>query len=109
MIEFLYANLDHTVSWCATVVTLLGVVLVARKSVGGWLFKLVGAGLWFWFAFLTNYPALKVEAVVFAFVNAYGWARWTVDSWADCACERGRVWPGDELCALCIIEERYRG
>ena len=64
------------VAWFASIMTLIGVFLVARFNVWGWLFKLVGCCGWFGFALLTGYSALYFEAGVFFLLNLHGAASW---------------------------------
>ncbi len=66
----------NVVAWFASIMTLIGVFLVARFNVVGWFFKLAGCIGWFAFAALTGYSALYFEAGVFFLLNLYGLRLW---------------------------------
>ena len=66
--------------WSATALTVLGCVLLARKSAWGWASSITSCAVWGLYAYLTQqWGLLTVEAVVAA-AGVYGIAQWGNDS-----------------------------
>jgi Nicotinamide mononucleotide transporter len=67
------------VSWAGFATTLLGVWMVARKMITGWLMALFSEVLWMWWAAATGSWALFALSSCLVVLNGYGAYRWRKD------------------------------
>jgi nicotinamide mononucleotide transporter len=66
-------------AWIATVISVVGVFLNARKNIICWPIWLISNILWIiYFFLLKNNPSI-VLWIVFSFFNIYGWTQWSKD------------------------------
>jgi nicotinamide riboside transporter PnuC len=69
-----------TLSWIATVVTIVSVWLLGRKKIEGWVFGVLGCLLWAIYGYITRQPALVVVDLILLLVNIEGYLNWREDS-----------------------------
>ena len=65
--------------WIATAISIIGILLNAKKNIWCWPVWLVSNVLWItYFIILTNPQSITLW-VVFALFNVYGWIQWSKD------------------------------
>ncbi|MGD9697463.1 nicotinamide mononucleotide transporter [Acinetobacter sp.] len=68
MIEF--------IGWIAAVISLIGVVLNAKKNILCWPTWIISNTIWILYAYYTTQWPLFTLWLVFLFFNGYGWLQW---------------------------------
>jgi nicotinamide riboside transporter PnuC len=63
-------------SWLLTFYSLLGVWLIGRKNIAGWLVGLSCQLLWLFYAITTKQYGFVVSAVVFGWVYVINYLKW---------------------------------
>lgn len=66
-------------SWYLTIFSLLGVWMVGRKEIGGWLVSLGTQILWFVYAITTKQYGFVFSAVVFSVIYIVNYRKWKND------------------------------
>lgn len=65
--------------WVATVISIIGIILNARKNMLCWPTWLVSNVLWVtYFLVLGDFPSI-ILWIVFSIFNVYGWIQWSKD------------------------------
>jgi nicotinamide mononucleotide transporter len=64
------------IGWLATLISVIGIVLNAKKIIYCWPIWLLSNVLWItYFVVLKNYPSI-VLWIMFSIFNVYGWLEW---------------------------------
>jgi nicotinamide mononucleotide transporter len=70
----------EVLAWIATVISIIGIILNAKKQISCWPVWIVSNILWIiYFASLDMTPSV-VLWIVFTIFNVYGWRQWYKDN-----------------------------
>ena len=70
------------VAWIASILSIIGVLLNAKKIIWCWYFWTLGSLLWIYDSFWRNEKVLWAQGllwIVFTCTNIYGWYNWHKD------------------------------
>jgi len=68
-----------TLGWIATLISIIGIFLNARKNMLCWPIWLVSNVLWVTYFALLGDPPSIILWIVFSIFNVYGWVQWSKD------------------------------